>query len=283
MGARWPALVGVVVALIIHVAVVMVLLWHEPETGAQAPGTGGIKVGLGQTGGTPPGAEAVEPENAEADSAREPVESVEPAVTKPEDARTEAVKAEPVAPVAADADDPQIAVAVDERTGAEPVKPASAETAPTETTETATTAPAETASDEAPEEVVSDQVGESGSGDQSGQQVGEGTDREDDSGAGGDPGAKADYTDRIQAHLARHKEYPRRARQQRHEGTTQVTFTFNRAGEILDYRIGANSDHPILDRATRRMMERANPLPAMPDAVPGEQMTLTVPVAYRLR
>ena len=268
MGARWPALVGVMVALIIHAAVAMALLWHEPETGARAPGTGGIEVGLGQTGGTAPGAEAVVPAKVEADQVSEVVESVEPAVTQSVETATEAVKTSSAAPLAADTEDAEVAAAV-ESTPAETVEAQSSEVDEPTT--------------EAPEEVVSNRVGASGSGGESGQQAGAGAGREDDSGAGGDPGAKADYTDRIQAHLAGHKEYPRRARQQRYEGTTQVTFTFNRAGEILDYRISAASDHPILDRATRRMMERANPLPAMPDAVPGEQMTLTVPVAYRLR
>ena len=313
MGARWPALVGVLVALIIHAAIVMALFWYEPETGARAPGAGGIEVGLGQTGGTLPGAEAIAPANAETEQASDAVESVEPAVTKPEATRTKAVKAEPVAPVTADADEAEVAAAVDDGMIAEPAESTPAdtvearsasvdeptaqaeqaevsetqttetETAPTATTEPAATAPAEAAPADTPEEVASNQVGASGSDGQSGQQTGEGAGQEDNIAAGGDLGAKADYTDRVQAHLARHKEYPRRARQQRDEGVTEVTFTFNRSGEILDYRISAASDHPILDRATRRMMERANPLPAMSDAVPGEQMTLTVPVAYKLR
>ena len=62
-----------------------------------------------------------------------------------------------------------------------------------------------------------------------------------------------------------------------------MTFTFNRAGEILDYSVNAGSGHRILDRAAKRMMERADPLPAMPDSVSGEQMTLTLPVNFQLR
>lgn len=100
---------------------------------------------------------------------------------------------------------------------------------------------------------------------------------------GGDPGARADYMTRLQAWLGQHKEYPRRAQMRRQQGTGLLYFAIDRQGRVLEYRLEESSGHALLDREIEAMIQRADPLPAMPDDVPGERLELVVPVEFSLR
>lgn len=101
--------------------------------------------------------------------------------------------------------------------------------------------------------------------------------------AGGSPAAVTDYMAELLAWLQRHKEYPRRAKRRQQQGTALLYLVMDREGQVLEYRIQESSGHRLLDQEVTAMIERARPLPQMPDEMPGAQLELVVPVEFFLR
>jgi protein TonB len=117
------------------------------------------------------------------------------------------------------------------------------------------------------------QTGRGGSGARGGQ------------GAGGDSGSAAtgNYYGRLAAWLNRHKRYPSHARRRHQEGTVKVVFTIDRRGHLVSHRILESSGHPLLDEEVEALLRRAAPLPAIPPEMRQAQLTVTVPIDFRLR
>ncbi|MES1923854.1 energy transducer TonB [Salinisphaera sp. T31B1] len=92
-----------------------------------------------------------------------------------------------------------------------------------------------------------------------------------------------DYRSELRSWLARHKDYPRRARRLRQEGTAVLYFVMDRNGHVLNWEIRQSSGHALLDEAVEKMIKDADPLPALPDSVPMQRLALTVPVSFKLR
>ncbi len=92
-----------------------------------------------------------------------------------------------------------------------------------------------------------------------------------------------DYRAILGAWLERHKDYPRRARRLGQEGTVVLHFVMDRSGRVLEWDVRSSSGHRLLDSAVEEMIQRANPLPAMPDSMKVSKLELTVPVNFALR
>lgn len=88
---------------------------------------------------------------------------------------------------------------------------------------------------------------------------------------------------RILAHLERRKRYPAEARAQRREGVAYVRFTMTRDGRVLSAVLEQGSGYSALDREAVALLRRAQPLPAPPPEVPGDPVSLTVPVEFFMR
>ena len=99
----------------------------------------------------------------------------------------------------------------------------------------------------------------------------------------GVPDGWSEYLGRLQTRLQQHKEYPRRARFRRQEGTTILHFVIDRDGRLHDYDIETSSGHEHLDRAVIDMIERARPFPPIPNHLGQSRLALTVPVQFVLR
>lgn len=97
------------------------------------------------------------------------------------------------------------------------------------------------------------------------------------------PDRWSEYLSRLQTWLRQHKEYPRRARFRRQEGTTFLRFVIDRDGRLRDYGIEKSSGHELLDRAVIDMIERSRPLPPIPSHLERSSLALTVPVQFVLR
>ncbi|MBH0113405.1 energy transducer TonB [Novosphingobium sp. YJ-S2-02] len=95
--------------------------------------------------------------------------------------------------------------------------------------------------------------------------------------------AQADYYAMIAAHLQRKKSYPKEAKKARQEGVVTVRFTVARDGSISNASIKRSSGHELLDGATLDLLRRVAPLPAMPDSMERESVTLALPIDYSLR
>lgn len=83
--------------------------------------------------------------------------------------------------------------------------------------------------------------------------------------------------------LQRAKRYPDLARARRQEGVAHLTFSMDREGRVLSARIVRSSGSEELDAETLALVRRAEPLPAPPADLPGNLLTLTVPVRFSLR
>jgi len=103
------------------------------------------------------------------------------------------------------------------------------------------------------------------------------------SAGGGLPGDTRDYAATLLAWLEKHREYPRRARMRRQEGTVLLFFVIDRQGKVLEHRIEKSSGFSILDEEVLEMLERAQPLPGMPGHLDQDRLELVVPVQFYLR
>lgn len=96
-------------------------------------------------------------------------------------------------------------------------------------------------------------------------------------------GGAADYMSRLRAWLEQHKEYPSRARRRRAEGTALLVFVMDRGGRVLSHRIERSAGDPSLDHAVAEMIQRAQPLPPIPDSFQQAWLEVRVPVQFLLR
>ncbi len=77
--------------------------------------------------------------------------------------------------------------------------------------------------------------------------------------------------------------YPVSARQRRQQGTVYVRFVMDRRGNVLSSQIERSSRFQALDEEGLALLARAQPLPAPPADVAGEQIQLVVPIVFSLR
>lgn len=92
------------------------------------------------------------------------------------------------------------------------------------------------------------------------------------------------YNARIMAWLERHRRYPRSAQLRNQQGTVQLEFTIDGAGQVVSWRILQPSGISSLDRETERMIEAASPVPAPPpEMLDGGTKTFVIPIVFRLR
>ena len=77
--------------------------------------------------------------------------------------------------------------------------------------------------------------------------------------------------------------YPVSARQRHQQGTVYVRFVMDRRGHVLSSQVERTSRFPALDEEGLALLARAQPLPAPPADVVGEQIQLVVPIVFSLR
>jgi protein TonB len=212
-----------------------------------------------------PGVDEIEPEVvAERMPAATPARPAEPPdqTPPPEPAEAEIAEAAPVEPEALLARTP--APTEQETPIAPPPKPRPPEHAETEPAEDQAAAALPGAGGEAGTKDVPD----TGSG--------------DDSAGGGAPGARADYLQALQVWLERHKVYPQNAIRRRQEGVVMLRFVMDREGRVIRHEISDSSGYRLLDLAVESLIERAQPLPALPPQMAGAELTLVVPINFTL-
>ena len=83
--------------------------------------------------------------------------------------------------------------------------------------------------------------------------------------------------------MLRHKQYPDRALARRQQGTATVYFVVNRMGQVRDYRLEQSSGHRLLDQEAAALVQRAVPMPRLPDPIPGHELPVIVPIEFGVR
>ena len=99
---------------------------------------------------------------------------------------------------------------------------------------------------------------------------------------GGNDAERADYLSRLHSKLVRSRRYPQSARRDGIEGIVQIGLTINRAGRVTAFRITRGSGFDILDEEVRNMIDRAQPLPRMPDSMELSQITINMAIRFKI-
>jgi protein TonB len=95
--------------------------------------------------------------------------------------------------------------------------------------------------------------------------------------------ALASYNQLVAAHLQRFKQYPSSAKAAGEQGTSRLSFTLGRSGQVLGSRLAGSSGHPSLDGETLAMVRRAQPFPSMPPELKQASMSFSIPVQFSIR
>ncbi|WP_448044306.1 TonB family protein [Bradyrhizobium liaoningense] len=80
--------------------------------------------------------------------------------------------------------------------------------------------------------------------------------------------ATLEFTNTLLRHIARFQRYPKGAERQRLQGTVRAVFSVSRGGKLLGAWVKASSGKVVLDQAAIDTLRRAQPLPAIPAALP---------------
>ncbi|WP_207539164.1 energy transducer TonB [Sabulicella rubraurantiaca] len=99
----------------------------------------------------------------------------------------------------------------------------------------------------------------------------------------GRPNAVPSWQGELMGRLQRALRYPETSRYRREQGVALVTFTMDRSGRVQGTRLARSSGSPELDSEATAVPLRASPLPAPPPELPGDPLTLTVPIRFHLR
>jgi protein TonB len=95
--------------------------------------------------------------------------------------------------------------------------------------------------------------------------------------------AIAHWRDLVLARLQQMKRYPPGAEARREQGVATLSFSLDRRGRVLTRSIRRSSGFAALDQEVLAMVQRAEPLPAFPAAMPQNSVNLVVPIRFSLR
>ena len=90
------------------------------------------------------------------------------------------------------------------------------------------------------------------------------------------------FLGRLLAQLNRFKQYPRAARQARIEGVVMLHFVMDAQGRVQSFEIAKSSGRPVLDAEALALIQRAQPLPALPADYPTRTLDAIVPIEFSL-
>jgi len=93
----------------------------------------------------------------------------------------------------------------------------------------------------------------------------------------------ATYSRQLSTQIKRYQKYPLVAQRRGWEGTAEVLLKIAADGRVIEIALGKSSGHEVLDREALEMVRRASPLPQAPQQLRGRELTVTVPIVFRLQ
>jgi protein TonB len=94
--------------------------------------------------------------------------------------------------------------------------------------------------------------------------------------------ARARYEQVLAAWLDRHKYYPASLRRRGLEGEGVLRVALSRDGRVLDLESFEAMPDALLDRVAMDWVRRADPFPAVPEEIPGDEYSIRFPVRFSL-
>jgi protein TonB len=91
------------------------------------------------------------------------------------------------------------------------------------------------------------------------------------------------YGQSISQEIKRYQKYPLLAQRRGWEGTAEVLLRIAADGKVAGITLGKSSGRPVLDEEALNMVRRASPLPQAPPDLRGRELTVTVPIVFKLR
>jgi periplasmic protein TonB len=88
------------------------------------------------------------------------------------------------------------------------------------------------------------------------------------------------WPSKISTLLERNKRYPKAARERRESGVVQVSLKIDREGRLLSSNVKNSSGHSLLDEEAIAILKRARPFPPVPVKLPGQTISMTVPIRF---
>ena len=82
--------------------------------------------------------------------------------------------------------------------------------------------------------------------------------------------------------IARQQRYPKRSRSRNEEGTVKVRLVIDANGTLTSVSVTDGSGFMRLDREALKMVKRAAPFNAIPTELERSQLTLVIPIAFKL-
>jgi len=90
------------------------------------------------------------------------------------------------------------------------------------------------------------------------------------------------YLREVRRLLEKHKDYPWMARRRNIQGVVVLKFTISMDGAIADHTIARSSGHEVLDDAAQETLHKVGRFPPLPIALGRSQLTIQVPLTFRL-
>lgn len=82
--------------------------------------------------------------------------------------------------------------------------------------------------------------------------------------------------------IARHKQYPMLAKKTRQQGSVILQVKITHLGKLIVAQVQQSSGYELLDNQAMEMVRKATPFSPPPNALGDEDLTLLVPVSFRL-
>ena len=87
----------------------------------------------------------------------------------------------------------------------------------------------------------------------------------------------------ISREIKRYQKYPPLAQRRGWEGTAEVLLQIAADGKVTSITLGKSSGRSVLDEEALNMVRRASPLPQAPQNLRGRELTVTVPIVFKLQ
>lgn len=94
--------------------------------------------------------------------------------------------------------------------------------------------------------------------------------------------ARVSYHHMVATLLAKSKRYPERAIRGRITGSGSLRITISSTGSVARVEVVESTESPVLDDELLRMVDRAAPFPPFAAEMPHSDLTIVVPVSFRL-